>query len=186
MPRLTDEQLRNLRDNNLLTALCNEILAHRAAEAEAEADFEARQEEEDSESRTLEMYRTLVRNAVCNARPRDPGQHSRQSAVSQALAVGSTTARELCVHFKKDPDEKLEGPVCEYCATTDNSAYHTLAKIGLALHLNPAGSIEGWGEIQRAMMDYTEDQADPPDRSLSVTRNGRSASSKCPSSISWN
>jgi hypothetical protein len=115
---------------------------------------------------------TLVRNAVCNARPRGPGRHVRWSAVSDALAVGSTSAIALCRIFDRDPHEQLEGPVCEYCATTDNSAYHTLNKIGEALNAHDDEMIvDTLLTIQLAYREYLEEQSNPPDRSLSqITR----------------
>lgn len=58
----------------------------------------------------------LIRRAVRNARPRDPGVHVRWSAIEYAFGVGSTVAIALCRHYDMDPDEQIEGPECERCA----------------------------------------------------------------------
>ena len=58
----------------------------------------------------------LVRRAVMNVRPERPGRWPRWSAVSESFGLGSTFATQLCKRFALDPDELLDGPVCEHCA----------------------------------------------------------------------
>jgi hypothetical protein len=64
-------------------------------------------------------YKTLVRNAVLNARPYH-GNAYRWSVLTHILAVGSTTAHEICREFGKDPDEMLEQDRCEGCPIADD------------------------------------------------------------------
>lgn len=65
-------------------------------------------------------YRELVRRAIINARP-PVGIMSkvRWACVRDVFAVGSTTATILCVAVGLDPDENLEGSVCEGCQYED-------------------------------------------------------------------
>jgi hypothetical protein len=50
-------------------------------------------------------YWLMVRNAVWNAGLNSNVRKPRWWHVSEALAVGSTCARELCRHFGKEPEE---------------------------------------------------------------------------------
>lgn len=66
-----------------------------------------------------DTYKTdekLVKQAVRNARPREPGKWFRWSVITDCFAVGSTTAIELCQRFGLDPHEQLDGPECKHCA----------------------------------------------------------------------
>ena len=57
----------------------------------------------------------MVERAVRNARPREFGKHPRWVAVMDVLAYGSTTSQQLCLLFKLDPHEEIDGPQCEEC-----------------------------------------------------------------------
>jgi hypothetical protein len=57
----------------------------------------------------------LVERAVRNARPRGTGKFVRWSAVGEAFGLGSTSSMALCKRFGLNPDDQIDGPVCEVC-----------------------------------------------------------------------
>jgi hypothetical protein len=63
----------------------------------------------------MQYNTTLVRNAIANARPHKCRPVARWVAVMDVLAVGSTTAKQLCLDHGFDPDEEVDGPICETC-----------------------------------------------------------------------
>lgn len=63
----------------------------------------------------------LVRNAVANATQSPPGP--RWGAVTQALAIGSTSAKELCRRYDFNPDAEVGTQIeeCPDCAEAAGS-----------------------------------------------------------------
>ena len=57
----------------------------------------------------------LIERAVRNAIHRRDFDAPRWVAVRDTFAVGSGTARELCLHHGLDPDEPVRGFRCERC-----------------------------------------------------------------------
>lgn len=58
----------------------------------------------------------LVKRAVMNAKPRNPGEWPRWVAVMDAFGLGSTYATQLCRAHGLDPDQKIPSPTrCMSC-----------------------------------------------------------------------
>jgi len=66
-------------------------------------------------------WKTLVRNAVRNAMPRQTAiPVLRWACVRDTLAVGSTLAKTLCEEFGVDPDEMIFGFICDRCPALED------------------------------------------------------------------
>lgn len=61
----------------------------------------------------------LIGWAVKIATPLAPGRWPRWVAIKDTFGLGSTFASELCRLAGLDPDEYIDGPVCERCAEFD-------------------------------------------------------------------
>jgi hypothetical protein len=57
----------------------------------------------------------LVRRALMNAKPRRNGEAPRWVAVMDTFGLGSTYASDLCLAYKLDPDEIVNGVTCKAC-----------------------------------------------------------------------